>query len=92
MSTEPEHLAVDRFESGIAILVSDNGDVLEVERSGLPDGIIPGDVISVTRNHRGDILWNKTSVDEEATADRLAQAKTILEELRGRDPGGNITL
>ena len=92
MSTNLEYLTVDRFESGISVLVSDNEDVFEVKRSVLPEGAIPGTVLCVTRNQDGEVLWDEASVDEQATTERLAQAETILEDLRGRDPSGDIAL
>ena len=92
MSTDPEYLVVDRFEATIAVLMSDDTDVVEVDRSLLPNGARPGAVLRVTRDIDDAILWNEASVDEQATADRLAQAEDLVEELRSRDPGGDIVV
>ena len=53
MSTKPEYLAIDRFEGGVAVLVSDDGDVIEVDRSLLPDASREGAVLSVARSDQG---------------------------------------
>lgn len=92
MSTEPEHLVLDRYESDIAVLVSDDGGVIEVDRSRLPTGAKPGMVLRVTRDEAGEPLWGEAQVDVEATAKRLEEAQAILGELRKRDPGGDIVL
>jgi hypothetical protein len=92
MSTESETWAVDRFEAQVAVLVSDSGDVLEVARSLLPPGSRVGAVLRIARRADGDIAWGATVVDEEAIRQRLAESEGVLEELRRRDPGGDIAL
>jgi hypothetical protein len=92
MSTDSETWVVDRFEAQVAVLVSDSGDVVETERSLLPPGSRVGAVLRVARGADGDIEWAGAVVDEEATRERLAESKAILEELRKRDPGGDIAL
>ncbi len=92
MSTEPEYIVLDRYESAIAVLVSDDGGVVEVDRSQLPNGTKPGMVLRVTRDEAGELLWGDAQIDVEATAKRLEEAEAILGELRKRDPGGDIVL
>ena len=92
MSTEPEYIVLDRYESGIAVLVSDDGAVIEVDRSQLPTGAKPGMVLRVTRDDAGELLWGDAQIDVEATAKRLEEAESILGALRERDPGGDIVL
>ncbi len=92
MSTETERVVVDRFESDVAVLVADDGSVLETNRSSLPAGARSGSVLAVTRDGAGAVDWSSAQLDEEETAQRLAQAESVLEELRKRDPGGDIVL
>ena len=92
MSIEPEVFVVDRFESDLAVLVGDDGVVVDVPRTSLPVGVRSGTVLSVTRDAAGAIFWSEAQIDEEATAQRLAEAESLLEDLRKRDPGGDIIL
>lgn len=92
MSAEVERFVVDRFERGIAVLVSDDGGTIEVDRTVLPARAEPGHVLRVARHGEGEIRWRDAVVDEEATAERLSEAEEIIEELRGRDPGGDVVL
>ena len=92
MSTEPEYIVLDRYESEIAVLVSDDGGVIEVDRSQLPNGAKPGMVLRVTRDETGELLWGNAQIDVEATAKRLEEAESLLGALRKRDPGGDIVL
>ena len=92
MSTDTEYLVLNRYEAEIAVLVSDDGGVIEVDRSQLPAGTKPGTVLRVTRDEAGELLWGEAQIDVEATAKRLEEAEAILRELRKRDPGGDIVL
>ncbi|HET9949549.1 MAG TPA: DUF3006 domain-containing protein [Longimicrobiales bacterium] len=94
MSTEPELLVVDRFEDDLAVLVSaaDAAVTLEVERSLLPGGARPGAVLRVVRDAEGNVRWSEARVDERATEARLEEARRLLDELRHRDPGGDVEL
>ena len=92
MSTEPECIVLDRYESEIAVLVSDDGGVIEVDRSLLPTGAKPSMVLRVPRDEAGEHLWGDARIDVEATAKRLEEAESILGALRRRDPGGDIVL
>lgn len=92
MSTDLEQFAVDRFEGTIAVLVSDDGEQIDVERSRLPQGVRPGTVLSVMRDEAGELRWKDARMDEDEEARRLAEGEAILDELRKRDPGGDIAL
>lgn len=92
MSTEAELLVVDRIEDGVAILINDNGETVEVARSVLPVGAREGLVLRVPRDEKGGMRWGGAVVDEDATAKRLAEAEDVLGELRKRDPGGDVLL
>jgi DUF3006 family protein len=92
MSTDPERFAVDRFGGTIAVLISDDGEQVDVERSRLPEGVQPGTVLSVSRDEVGNRRWENALVDDDEQARRLAEGEAILDELRKRDPGGDINL
>jgi len=49
-------------------------------------------VLRVSRDADGELEWGEGSVDDEATRERRAEAEGILEELRKRDPGGDVAL
>lgn len=92
MPTEPELWVVDRFEDGVAVLVADDGGVIEVEAGRLPRRVASGDVLRISRDAQGVIRWGSVEVDAEATAARRTEAEDILDELRRRDPGGDVVL
>ena len=70
MSIEPVVFVIDRFESHLAVLVGDDGAVVDVPRTSLPAGARSGSVLSVPRDTAGAILWSEAQIDEEATAQR----------------------
>ena len=92
MSTDSEHFAIDRIDGSTAVLVDDAGQTVKVSLQELPDGAHPGSVISAMRNESGEIEWDSAELDEEETESRLAKARSIIDELRKRDPGGDIAL
>jgi hypothetical protein len=92
MSTDFETWVVDRFEADLAVIVSDSGAGAEVARAQLPPGCEVGTVLRVRRRADEVIHWAEATVDEEATRERRAEAEAILEELRERDPGGDIAM
>ena len=92
MSTDLETLVVDRIEGDVAVLVSDEGEVLELERGLLPHGAKAGVVVRAPRGDDGSFDWARAGVDEEATRERRREAEEILRELRKRDPGGDVAL
>ena len=50
-----------------------------------------GTVLKVPES-KGHPLWGSAMLDEELRLKRLRQAETILDELKNRDPGGDIVL
>jgi len=92
MPTDSELWVLDRFEDGVAVLVGDEGGVIEVDAGRLPRKVAAGDVLRIRRDDRGVIRWGATEVDPEATAARREEAGDILDELRKRDPGGDVAL
>ena len=77
-------LSLDRFEGKgkqIAVLVTDDGEALNLPRSILPAGTKPGDVLTLTLE-RDDVASKQVSQETREVQDRLAD----------RDPGGDIKL
>jgi hypothetical protein len=78
------HLSIDRFEGGrkqIAVLLADDGTQINFPKALLPRGSKPG-----------DILVFNIERDTEATR-RVAKAtKQVQDDLKKRDPGGDLRL
>lgn len=92
--SEPERIwVVDRVEGRIAVLVADDDEeeTLDVPLNVLPHGLREGTVLRVTESE-GHPLWASAMLDEELRLKRLRQAETALNELKSRDPGGDIVL
>ncbi len=77
-------LSHDRFEGKgkqIAVLVTDDGDTLNIPKSLLPPNSKPGDVITLSLEH-----------DAQATRDVADQTRQVQDKLSQSDPGGDIKL
>ena len=83
---------VDRVEGSVAVLVRDGDERTEdVLIEMLPAGSREGTVLCVpVVDGRPD--WAAAMIDEEARRARLREAEEVLERLKRRDPGGDITL
>ena len=93
MSRQAEALwVVDRVEGSVAVLVRDGGERTEdVPLEMLPAGSREGTLLRVPEaDGRPD--WAAATLDEEARRARLREAEEVLERLKRRDPGGDITL
>ena len=92
MSESERTWVVDRIEGEIAVLAADDDqETLDMPLNVLPRGLREGAVLRVTESN-GDLLWVSAIVDEELRLKRLTQAETVLDELKSRDPGGDIVL
>ena len=92
MSEAERIWVVDRVEGRIAVLVADDDEeTLDVPLNVLPHGLCEGTVLRVTESE-GHPLWASAMLDEELRLKRLRQAETALNELKSRDPGGDIVL
>ena len=87
-----EWYAVDRIERGLVVLVGDSGDEVSVQLDRLPSAVAEGAVLGVPVTATGGLDWDRARIDIAETQRRLREAREILEELRGRDPGGDIEL
>jgi hypothetical protein len=77
-------LSLDRFEGKgkrIAVLVTDDGETINLPKSFLPADAQPGDVLALTLER-----------DAAATRQVAEETKRVQEKLSERDPGGNIKL
>ncbi len=92
MSEAERIWVVDRVEGRIAVLVADDDEeTLDVPLNVLPHGLREGTVLRVTESE-GHPLWASAMLDEELRLRRLRQAETALNELKSRDPSGDIVL
>lgn len=92
MSDSERHWVVDRIEGEVAVLVADDDqERLDVPLDVLPCGVREGTVLKVPGS-KGHPLWGSAMLDEELRLKRLRRAETILDELKDRDPGGDIVL
>jgi Protein of unknown function (DUF3006) len=77
-------LSLDRFEGkgkSIAVLLTDDGEPLNIPRSLLPSSARPGDVFTLTLEH-----------DPEATRHLADETRRAQDRLSQGDPGGDIKL
>lgn len=91
MSEETRFFVVDRIEGTIAVLVGDDRSSFDVPRSSLPAGAREDTVLRAPVVG-GTPQWGRAVVDHAERKRRLARSKAALEELKKRDPGGDITL
>jgi hypothetical protein len=86
------YYVVDRIEGKIAVLVADNGTAVDVPRGSLPIGVREGSVLQVLAREDGSLDWSGAELDEAERERRLKRAREMLERMRKRDPGGDVTL
>ena len=92
MSESERTWVVDRIEGEVAVLVADDDqETLDMPLNVLPRGVRGGTVLKVPES-KGHPLWVSAVLDEELRLKRLGQAETTLDELKNRDPGGDIVL
>lgn len=74
-------LSIDRFEGALAVLLADDGTQVDFPRKLLPKGAKAGDVLSFT-------------IDRDGAATKAVVDKTrkVQDELKQRDPGGDLKL
>ena len=84
--------AVDRLERNVAVLVSDQGETIEMPRLELPSGIHEGSVLRVRFGAQNLPDWSSAVIDREEEKRRLGQATRLLNDMKRGDPGGDIKL
>jgi hypothetical protein len=87
-------LVIDRIEARVAVLSDDRGGGITLPLERLPAGHTwaEGLVIRVPLDTTGRPEWHAAQPDHAETKRRLAAGTEMLERLRERDPGGDVTL
>ena len=84
---------VDRVEGDTVVLVEDGtGRTLDVARSLISVSVDEGTVLRVPATEEGGPDWGLAVADEELRERRLDEAREVLEQLKKRDPGGDVVL
>ena len=84
---------VDRIEGERVVLVEDaTGRTAEVGRSGIGVAVREGTALRVPVLATGKLDWLGAIRDTGEEEARRDEARRILDDLRGRDPGGDVTL
>ena len=86
------YYSVDRIEGALAVLVGDDGSEHEVSRKQLPKGTVENSVLEVPLDGSGRPDWAGARLDPAERERRMQRALALLEELKKRDPGGDIVL
>lgn len=84
--------AVDRLEGDRAVLISDDGERVELPTGSLPFRVKEGTVVRVPLDEGGRPDWARAARDEAEERGRLDEARRRLERLKRRDPGGDVRL
>ncbi len=89
MSTERLYV-VDRIEGEVAVLIDEDQRSVDapLDRFQLP--LHEGLALRVPIGDKGAPQWGKAEIDRRESD--IREADEILEELRGRDPGGDVKL
>lgn len=84
---------VDRIEGETVVLVDDaSGRTAEVARSAIGVQVREGTVLRVPVSPSGTLAWLSARAEEDEGRAREGEAREILDDLRGRDPGGDVEL
>lgn len=91
--SETHWWAIDRFEGELAVVEIDGGRFLDVPRWLLPPEAGEDEVVRIERRveHDGAVRL-LARIDAEETDRRRAEARRLIDELRRKDPGGDVTL
>ena len=80
---------VDRIEQSVAVLVDDGGRTASVPVGRLPAGTAEGIVLRIPFT-TGVPNWSDAMVDRAETERRREAARRVVEDLKDRDPGGDV--
>lgn len=93
---EPEAWVVDSIEDGVAVLVeaSDAEELALIEMAAelLGASAVEGAVLVVPLGDVGEPIWDQAERDLEAEEELRAEAERGIDELKKRDPGGDVVL
>jgi hypothetical protein len=91
--TRVEVWVVDQVADGLAVLVEDEDEiVVQVASDLLGDMAIEGAVLRVPLGSVGQPEWDLATRDVQAEEERLDAAREAIEDLKNRDPGGDVVL
>jgi hypothetical protein len=87
-------VVIDRIEGAVAMLEDDGGGGITLPLDRLPAGHAwtEGLVIRVPLDATGRPDWRSAQPDHAETRRRLGEGAETLEQLRKRDPGGDVKL
>jgi hypothetical protein len=91
MMAEEQIFVVDRIEDRHLVLAGDDGSEVVLAKRELPVRVGEGTVLRVQLAD-GKADWTTARIDAAEQARRLESAKTRMDELRKRDPGGDLEL
>lgn len=86
------HVAVDRLEGNVAVVIDDAGRAYDVPAGELPLPIVEGMVLSVANGPNGTPDWSTAVVDDVERNRRVANLDARLEDLAKGDKGGDVAL
>ena len=91
MMTEERMFVVDRIEDRRLVLAEDDGTEVVLAKRELPVQVGEGTVLRVQLED-GKPDWTTARIDAAEQARRLESARKRMDELRKRDPGGDLEL
>ena len=84
--------AVDRIEGDVAVLISDiDNRTVEVSLKKLPEDTKEKSILHVFER-RDQPVWNSAVLDESIEVQKESESEEIVEDLKQRDPGGDIII
>ncbi len=84
--------AVDRIEGEVAVLVSDTSNrIVEVNLKKLPEGMKEKSILRVFER-KDQPVWSSAVLDESIEVQKESDGEDIVEDLKQRDPGGDIII
>ena len=86
-------VVVDRREGNVIVLTDDHGDSFDVPSAQLPEPCrSEGAVLDVPLDASAQPRWREACPNDAEQKKRLKENRQTLEELKRRDPGGDVTL
>ncbi len=92
MTDRVETWIVDRIEGERAVLERALHETCTLPLGLLPAGVREGDALRVTMRAEGGGTTLTFVRDDAETRRRAAEARALLDQVKGRDPGGDIRL